>query len=443
MKTDAMSSRAPEVVPPPDSGLKRFGVHAPVYLLLILVVFAVFGRLLTTPFWNPLDLQILAEAAQLSRDPWSMLRHLGAYFSQPILQLVFVLEYRLFGLDPAGYQAVNLFVHATNAFLVYMLVNMLFPRHRIAPLAALLFALGVGSYGKVLMGVAQLEPLLLAMMHILVLYFFIRNDFRHEGRTTSPYYLLGLLLFVLAGFTRVSYVSLLGAIVAYKALFYRQRAGRPVLDLGLLLFAAVGAVFYIAQDRWGFESPSALRAQAEPITYTWISIKNVFRYLVLMFFPLQTSSLLEDAPFWVSWLHTARSIIRVLITLAIISYSFFGFLFGNAAVRFFIAWTFITVLPFSGMPESGHWLNLTHLYVTSLGFCVILAAGVRGTSELLSRAGWRRLLPYLVPLYFVLLSLGLTYKLDERNRLQAESPTMEQLWSQLQSEISDREAGTQ
>jgi len=405
--------------------------HGPVFLLLAAIVFAAFGRLLATPFWNPLDFQILDEARRLSADPVAMFGHVGTYFSQPILQLVFMLEYRAFGANHVGYQAVILLVHAANAFLVYMLVNMLFPRNRIALLASVLFALGVGSYGKVLMSLEQMEILLLTFLHVLVLYLFIRNDFRHEGRITSAYFVFGLVLFMLSGLTRVAYVSLLGCLLAYKFFFHKQRVGRRVIDPGLVILLVMGVLFYLARDRWGFRVASPLMVELEPMSYTWISIKNLFRYLVLMFFPLQTSPLLEESPFWVWWVYEARTVIRFLLTLAIISYSFFGFVFGNSAVRFFIAWTFITVLPFSGMPESGQWLNLNHLYLTSLGFCVILAAGTRGTSNLLQRAGWRRYIPYIVPLYFVVLSLTLTYKLDGQHRERARSPQIRQLQEQV------------
>ena len=60
----------------------------------------------------------------------------------------------------------------------------------------------------------------------------------------------------------------------------------PLADLSLILFIVTGG---------------ALTAELEPVSYTWISIKNLFRYLVLMFFPLQTSPLLEESPFWVWW----------------------------------------------------------------------------------------------------------------------------------------------
>ncbi len=60
-----------------------------------------------------------------------------------LVQITFLAEYRLFGLEPAGYLLVNLLIHAFNAFMVYMLVNMLFPRTQLAVLAGAVFVLGV------------------------------------------------------------------------------------------------------------------------------------------------------------------------------------------------------------------------------------------------------------------------------------------------------------
>ena len=125
--------------------MKTLRIHGPVLLLMMALAFIAFGNFMRTPLWDPGDAQILIEAHQLNQDPGAMFGHIGFYFSQPLLQLAFLAEYRLFGLDMAGYIFVNLLVHAFNAFLVYMLVNMLFPNWRLALLAAVLFVFGVGS----------------------------------------------------------------------------------------------------------------------------------------------------------------------------------------------------------------------------------------------------------------------------------------------------------
>ncbi len=402
--------------------MRTLKLHGPILLLMVIIVFAAFGDFMRTPIWDAGDADILCEAHNLSQNPTEMFRHIGFYFSQPILQLAFLAEYQIFGLNPAGYIMVNLLIHAFNAFVVYMLVHMLFPNTRLAVLAAILFALGVGSYGRILMSIIQLEALSLAGLHLLVLYFFIRNDFRRDGHIWSPLYLFGLFLFLVAGLTKTASFSMLLALVAYKAFFFKWRGGRAILSPDLLVFAAFGIAFHLAQAQWGYRNPLLFEGAGQEEYFAWISFKNIFRYLNLMFFPLQQSPILESAHPVLVWVFELRTVIRVFLTLSIISYSFFGFVFGSKAIRFFIAWTFITVLPFTGTTVTGEWLNLSHLYLTSLGFCVVLAAGTIGTMNLLRRAGWKRFLPLLVPLAFATAAVGLAHQLDYRHEQMANSP---------------------
>ena len=401
--------------------MRLLRTHGPIYLLLLAVVFIAFGRLMSVPLYDQTDAHILCDAHALSGDPVSMFSHIGFYFSQPVIQLGFLLQYRLFGLNPTGYLAVNLAIHATNAFIVYMLVNMLFPRTRMALLAALLFAFGVGSYGRVFNAIHQQENLLLAGLHLAVMYAFIRNDFRHGGRVFSLAYATGLGLFLLTGLTRATSFSLVGVLVAYKAFFYRFK-GRRIATADIAIFLVVAVGFYWAQSRWGYRMPTVFTDQHPIERFSLMSVKNLFRYLNMLFFPMQRSPLLDQAPIWVVWVYEARTIIRTLLALAIVSYSFFGFVFGSRAIRFFIAWTFITVLPFTDQSAAGSWLNLSHLYLTSAGFCVVLAAGTVGTADLLRARPSRRWVPYLAPLVFVVMALGLTERLHDRNLHLARSP---------------------
>jgi hypothetical protein len=418
--------------------MKTIRIHGPILLLMLALTFIAFGSFMRTPIWDPTDAQILIDAHALSHNPSAMFHHLGFYFSQPLLQLAFLAEYSLFGLDQAGYIFVNLLIHAFNSFVVYMLVHMLFPNIRLAILAAVLFALAVGSYGRILMTIQQLESLSLASLHLLVLYFFIRNDFRRDGRIRSPLFLLGLFLFLLSGLTKTASFSLILTLIAYKAFFYQWRKGRAILSPDLLVFALVGTVFYVGQHIWGYRQPTVFDYTGGSEHFSLLSFKNLFRYLNLMFFPLQKSPMLETANPVLVQIYYLRTVIRVLLTLSIISYSFFGFVFGSKAIRFFIAWTYITLLPFTGHSETGAWLNLSHLYLTSLGFCVILAAGTTGICGLLARAGWKRFLPYLVPLAFASASVGLAHKLNANYQKTANSAKGEQIRQNIVEACQER-----
>ena len=412
--------------------LKSTLIHFPIFLLLLALVFLSFGMLCLTPLWHPVDFQILAEAHLLVQDPGPMFHHIGFYFSQPALQLAFLAEYLMFGIHPTGFIAVNLLFHTVTSFLVYMLVNLLFPRKSMAVFSAVLFALAVGSYGKVFMAVHHLESLLLACLHLMVLYVFIRNDHRRGGGLRSPFFILGVLLFLLTGLTRSASFSLIGSLIAYKVFFNRPLRFRAVFSPDLLVLLGIGILYFWAQAKWGSHQEALFSESTTVRNYTWLSLKTVFRYLTLMFFPMQNSRLIDTVPFFVSWAWEAREVIRTFLALSIISYSFFGFVFGSKAIRFFITWTFISLLPFTGITVTGSWLNLEHLYLTSLGFCVILAAGAIGTSGLLVRRKWRRYIPFLFPLTFVLISLVMTNKFDERNKFRAQMPEVVEMREELE-----------
>ncbi|MBD3220400.1 hypothetical protein GF314_04085 [bacterium] len=418
--------------------LRPFRDHGPVLIGVLILVFAVYGRLCTGAIWNPVDYQILHDAHKLAVNPWAMFQHIGAWFSQPLLQLFFLVEYRTFGLDFGMYIAVNLLLHALNAFVVYMLVNMLFHRVWLARLAAVLFALGVGSFGRNLLSIAGQESLLLATLHLAVLYLFIRNDFRREGQLWSPYFVLGIVLYGLSGLTKASTLSVLGCLVAYKAFFYQRRERRPVFSNDLLIFLFLGLLFQLGQSKYGFRTPTVVSDAEGPLVYTWLSVVNLFRYLNLMVFPLQESTLLREAGVVVQLLFQVRVVINTLLTVYVISFSFFGFVFGSRPLRFFIAWTYITLIPFTAQAPGVEWLNLTHLYLASLGFCVVLSAGAIGAVNLLEIHRWRRLVPLLVPLLFAVTAISLTYRLDARNRETARTPALQEIREETLDRMRER-----
>ena len=420
---------------------KSLQAHLPILMLLMAVVYVAFGGILSAPLWDPLSFGILHDADLLSRDPGLMFRHGGSLVSQPLLQLLFLAQYRLFGLDSFGYHLVSLLVHALNSFLVYLLVNLLFPRRRLAVLASLLFAFTVGSYGKVLLSLSSHEALVLAHLYLLVLYCMIRNDFRHGGCVRSRWFWGALGLYAVAGLTAQATLSLLGCLFAYKYFFRRARGLRSVLSPDLLILITISALFFAAQHRFGRPPQIDFSAGGGPLHFTWISFKNFFRYLTLMLFPLQHSPLLQRTDSFVHALYEARVVIRVFLAIAIVSFGFFGFVFGSPSIRFFITWTCITLLPFTGIDVRGQWLNLRDLYLVALGFCVVLAAGAVGCSDLLARHRIRRFVPFLVPLAFVIGALSVTFQLDQQNRRQARAPATREMLRALEEAIASPDAG--
>jgi hypothetical protein len=160
-------------------------------------------------------------------------------------------------------------------------------------------------------------------------------------------------------------------------------------------------------------------------------VRNLPGYLILMVFPLHQSELLSTAPPLVRVVYAAAPTIRVLVGLAILSYSLFGFVFGSRALRFYIAWMYLMIVPFAFFRYRADWLNLRFLYLVSVGFCVVLTTGTLYAVRLLSHHRWRRLVPVAIPVLYVILSAALVTQLDRKNEQLARSPATAEKLAQI------------
>ena len=123
----------------------------------------------------------------------------------------------------------------------------------------------------------------------------------------------------------------------------------------------------------------------------------------------------------------------------------YGFVFGNTNLRFFIAWTFVTILPFCLFYFPGDWLNIKYLYLSSAGFCLILATGTMKMIRVLVGRGWRQWVPAVIPALFILLAVSIVNRLDTAYELRAQSPQIKAMkfqYLQLKREsLNGREEG--
>jgi hypothetical protein len=380
---------------------------------LVAAVTAMFLQVVDTGFWSPEDLSELARiAASQARgeSPGFVPSLAGGYATNPVLSM----EFRVFGLEAWPYYVVNLIAHALNSLLAYFLVVTLLHDRRSAAMAAVLFALGVGSYGKNLMIALGVSSLVHAMTVLLGTLLYVLNEKRSGGRVTSGYALGFYALFVSTLFMRFGTFSMLACFAFYN-LFFRPERQRPVLHTNLLVCLALALVAWLAR--------TAIAPGASPdVTDTAAFLRNLPGYLILMVFPLHQSQLLETAPPLVRAVYAAAPVIRVLVGLAILSYSLFGFVFGSRALRFYIAWMYVMIVPFAFLRFPADWLNLRFLYLVSLGFCVVLTTGTLYGVKLLSHRGWRRFIPLAIPAAYIVLTAMLVRVLDLKNEQLARSP---------------------
>jgi hypothetical protein len=403
------------------------------FVLLNLIGFSFFSLVLDNSYWHADDYNYMLQAIRIG-EHWHEVFSTRLHETfQPLPNLIFFLEFEAFGIDPRAYYLFNIFVHSINAFLVYLLVRTMLKERTIAVLSGLLFEFAVGNFGKSVMTVSGISDLVITTLTLTTMIYYIKNELEEGGALWKRNFILCLFFFTLSLLSKTTSFSLLGLMLAFN-LFYREATGRRVLDRNFVMFAgfalAVLGIKLIVQG----EIPGA-----SDIDLNLLSLaRNYPAYLVRMVFPIHDSTLVSQAGPVVRFIYEFATAIRAIIFLCILSYSVFGFLFGNRVIRFFIAWTYIVVTPFCFFRFPADWLDIRFLYLASVSFQMIVASGTVLAARLLYQRPWRRRLPYLIPIVFVAISYFVVLQLDHNYERKAASPSLDRVKAQFYEAYANR-----
>jgi hypothetical protein len=394
--------------------------------LLLATSLVFFSLVRDNTFWHSADFLYLKQSMDTG-ESWRNVFVSAPYQPfQPFVKLVFYLEYRLFGLDAHKYYFFNILIHSLNAFFVYFLVLTLLRDRAIAYLSSFLFACAVGNYGKAVMVVSGISDLIITMLTLVTLLLYFKNELERGGRMLSAWFVGSLAFFVLSLLTKATSFSILGCMLAFH-FFFRSETKKPVFNRSLITIGSVAFVALIAKLAFLPDTSG----EGDFFIFNPQVIRNFGSYLVRMVFPIHGSSLVTDSGPAVRFVYKLATEIRVITFLCILSYSIFGFLFANRTIRFFIAWTYITVTPFCFFDFPRDWLNIQYLYLVSVGFIMILSSGTVLASRLLYQRRWRRFIPYALPLFFIFLSQFIITHLDKNYERLAASLQARQMQQNL------------
>lgn len=403
------------------------------YIVLLVLGLLFFSLARNNTFWHPGDYQYLLHSLRIDESWRQVFAQAPLETFQPVVNLIFYAEFKAFGLNAWYYYLFNIVVHSFNALLVYVLVRDLLRDQTIAVLSGLLFVFAVGNYGKAVMVVSGISDLVITALTLLTMIFFVRNQLNERGKMWTFNHVLCLLFFLLSLLSKATSFSILGCMLAFN-LFFRPQTGRRVFDSNFNIIAAFALFVLIVKLAVLRSIPGA----HDLAIFDWSLPRNFASYLVRMVFPIHYSRLVSDAGPVVTFVYRAATEIRALTFLCIVSYSVFGFIFGNKVIRFFIAWTYITVAPFCFFRFPSDWLNIRYLYLVSVGFTMILASGTVLAARLLYQKAWRRFLPFVIPVFFVLLSHFVLVRLDRNYEVHASDPRLETVKAQFMQGYRER-----
>jgi len=177
-------------------------------ILLIAVAFAAYANTLSNGFVYDDEYQVLKNPwiqdfrflpAVFTSEVWGFRGESLSNYYRPLLHVVYMTAYRLFGYEAWGYHAVNLLLHGAVTVLVYLLLLIILTRQHAryavaASLsAALIFAVHP-IHTEVVAPVMSVTDLLVSLFCVSALYFHIRFLDRPWQYTLAPATLFGLAL---------------------------------------------------------------------------------------------------------------------------------------------------------------------------------------------------------------------------------------------------------
>ena len=401
--------------------MSGFIKHSLVLALFLGLSYLFFHLALDNSYWHSDDFSYLAHNLRMTETKTALFDNQPPYKFQPFVYGVSYFLFDRFGFEPRGYFLFNILLHGLNSFLVYLLVQTLLRDRAVAMLSGLLFVFAVGNYGKTILLMSGLEDLLITTLTLLTTVFYFRNELVGGGKTRSPWFALSLFFFIGSMFTRSTSLSILGAFLAFNY-FFRRDTGRRVLSPNFVIFLVIAAGALVVKTLVFHYAPPFYTVNPGPFKVVLYAAKNVLSYLVRMIFPIHTSYLVVEGGPVVRFVYGFATQIRIVIALVMLSYSFFGFIFGNHTIRFFIAWTYITVIPFAFFQFPADWLNIRNLYLVSIGFVMVISAGAVYCSRLIGHHRARRLIPFIVPVFFILLARFVVVRLDRNYEIKEASP---------------------
>lgn len=330
-------------------------------------------------------------------------------YYRPLGRLVYMLDYQLWGLWPAGYHLVNLALHLLTTWGWCLVVRRL-AGDRVALLAATLFCVAPVNVESVAYIIGR-NNIQVACLLVFSFYAHLRGEAAGESgrRTLWPW--LALLLYGAALFTKEFAVFFPFMLLAYG--YLRPDSGsdsgwrRQVKVLSPYLLSAIG---YLIIRAMVVGSAASLPLFVSPGTLA-DTVRSIATYLKLLLWPVElavTHEIAYGAPLadLAGWL----SLLLVLLLLALWPLA----LRRNRTIAFFLGWFLLFLFPVCGIISFNPVpVAERYLYVASLGAYTVIAL-----AALFLQQRWQRTVLILGGAFLLFFALRTAFRtLDWRDDL--------------------------
>lgn len=286
-------------------------------------------------------------------------------FYRPLQELTFLADYHLYGLAPWGYHLTNTLLHALVAIGVFLIIMQIFGNRAYARITSILFAIHPIQTEAVTYIAGRADSLY-------VIFFLISMSFfiAYTEKKTMPHMAISLGSFILALLSKEIAFILPAYLLAY--LVFSKKKDRLAT---LIPYVLVVGLYILARStllNFGYESPETIERATPLLMRLATFTRSVFIYLGLLILPVGlhmqrdmtvTHSLLEI---------DAMLAIAGLIIIGLTAYRCRE---KEPVITFGIVWFFLGLLPVSNIYPINAFAAEHWVYLSSVGFFLVLAAG--------------------------------------------------------------------
>ncbi len=285
-------------------------------------------------------------------------------YYRPLNRLSYVLDYQIFGLNPAGYHLENLLIHLMTVILLYFAARMLFSEAIPAYLAALLFAVHPVN-AEAVNFLAARNTLLSAFFVLLALLAYRRAATGHA----KAYYCLSGLFFLLGLFCKEPALMLPIVLFIHELADYRAfRAKFMEKALAFLSFFLATAIYLVLR---AYALTSLVGAGQSMQGIVERLVQNVYiipKYALIILFPLRLNanySVPQNYAGEALWLLPIWVLILVLL---------YFLDKKRPATRFGLIWFAVNYIPISNIvPIPSAAMAERYLYLPAIGLWIVAA----------------------------------------------------------------------
>jgi len=374
---------------PQESNLHRFSQRSLLmFLVIVLLSFAVYFNALFNGFVYDDELQVLEnpwikDVRNLpdifSKPSWSFIYVNAANYYRPLMHVIYMLNYYIFGLKSWGFHLVNILFHVANSILILIIGNRLLIKsstisvHKTSPFfsipffTAILFAVHP-IHTEAVVWIGGITDLSFTFFVLLSFYFYIKSG----ASMISNNMVLSVSSFFLALLCKEPAVMLLGIFMLYDFAF---REGKNEISICLKKYVPflviLGIYFIIRYHALGQLIPEKAYDMSS-FQYIGGMVDLFAKYLNKLILPIDLNAfyaLPTSVSFDLNWIFSLVAVILfVIVSVIAIRRNRYVF-FGLAVIAVPL---FIPILFFQSI-GGGAVFAERYLYLPSLGFVLLVS----------------------------------------------------------------------